>query len=357
MAFDAPRKTLDEIRSEIDAEFGAPPPSGESADSPPGTRPSRADEYAAALEEFHEHFMRHRSKRGYIIAAAVGCIVGQLALVGSYLSLTDQAILTSARVATVAALRSVLSRSPVPLPSTPPPSEPVSEPAAPSAAMRPPAPQPQPAKASPAPTSPLPAVSSPVLTSPLPPVSSPEPASATPTEASPSVASSPPTEPASRASTPSLGDASAPRVVAPAPPEAETPAPPSVPTVTPPRRIEAPKKSPPRRVVKRPPPAPSETVSASAPLHGSNEPVAALGNWAQSQEEVRQALKVWLVSSGLANDSIVSDTVVFLGADGRTARTHVPVRQGGSAVIREQRWVRLDNRWSLIDDREAWQNR
>lgn len=72
---------------------------------------------------------------------------------------------------------------------------------------------------------------------------------------------------------------------------------------------------------------------------------------------MRHALRVWLAASGLADQSIVSDTVVFLGADGRTARTHVPVRHGSSVVIREQRWVRHDNQWSLVDDREAWQGR
>jgi hypothetical protein len=93
-------------------------------------------------------------------------------------------------------------------------------------------------------------------------------------------------------------------------------------------------------------------VRSSAQNVGADSP-----NWATSQEEVRGALSHWLAASGRADQSIVSDTVVFLGADGKTARTHVPMRWGNKVVIREQRWVRGPSGWALIDDREAWQGR
>jgi len=78
-------------------------------------------------------------------------------------------------------------------------------------------------------------------------------------------------------------------------------------------------------------------------------------NLATAQEEVRAALSQWLGASGRANNSTVSDTVVILGADGRTARTQVPTRWGARVVIREQHWERGARGWTLIDDRDASQ--
>jgi len=115
--------------------------------------------------------------------------------------------------------------------------------------------------------------------------------------------------------------------------------------------------------VKRTPTAPPQPAlvvpsPSPSPVRSSTQSVVADSpNWASSQEEVRAALSQWLAASGRADQSIVSDTVVFLGADGKTARTHVPMRWGSKVSIREQRWVRGPSGWALIDDREAWQGR
>jgi hypothetical protein len=76
-------------------------------------------------------------------------------------------------------------------------------------------------------------------------------------------------------------------------------------------------------------------------------------DWVAAQAAVRAALRDWLVRSGLGDVSLASDAVVILDVDGRTARTSVPVRWGGSVVIREQRWERRANGWRIVDDRQT----
>ena len=66
---------------------------------------------------------------------------------------------------------------------------------------------------------------------------------------------------------------------------------------------------------------------------------------------MRAALREWLAASGLGGDSLASEAVVILNADGRRARTHVPIRWGGAVVVREQLWERGSGGWALIAER------
>ena len=93
--------------------------------------------------------------------------------------------------------------------------------------------------------------------------------------------------------------------------------------------------------------APSPTRPSAARSH----------NWAESQAQVRAALREWLAASGIGRDSLASEAVVILGADGRTARTQVPIRWGGAFVVREQRWQRDASVWRIVDDRQAGRGR
>ena len=77
------------------------------------------------------------------------------------------------------------------------------------------------------------------------------------------------------------------------------------------------------------------------------------GDWATTQEQVRAALKDWLVAFGLDNGVAATNAVVILDADGRTARTHVPLRMGASLVVHEQRWERFEDGWRFVSNREA----
>lgn len=77
--------------------------------------------------------------------------------------------------------------------------------------------------------------------------------------------------------------------------------------------------------------------------------------WHKSGKEVRAALSAWLLLSRRGDaHAPVSETAVIFSADGRTARTHVPMRSGGGIVVHEQLWRREAKGWSLLDDREAW---
>ena len=102
----APRKTLEEIRRELDAEY---PPSirddrlVEPDAAEPVVRRMRTppyfDENEIAVERPHEIAVdRHRpaprrsaGRRGYVMAAAIGCIAGQVLLVVAYVAVTRYA--------------------------------------------------------------------------------------------------------------------------------------------------------------------------------------------------------------------------------------------------------------------------
>ena len=135
--------------------------------------------------------------------------------------------------------------------------------------------------------------------------------------------------------------ASPPSRVQPAPPVAVTPPAPSAP-----RAVASPTPPPtlpdsPRRL--------SQAPSTSTTSGGRTRPT----DWVASQAQLRSALRDWLVSSGLGDESVASDAVVILDVDGRTARTHVPVRLGSSVVVREQRWERQANAWRIVEDRQT----
>jgi hypothetical protein len=112
-----------------------------------------------------------------------------------------------------------------------------------------------------------------------------------------------------------------------------------------------------QRPVKKSPGAALQPQPVSVPRSGPPTERMRSERWAELQDEVRSALGEWLVASGRADRGVVSDTVVFMGADGLTARTHVPVRSSGGVVIREQRWRLRATGWSLIEDKEAWMGR
>src|SRR5262245_3335103 len=114
MAFDAPRKTLDEIRREIEAEFGEipaahtfsdggrenpHPPLVADADAdvssarrrpanaavsrrPNAWRRSDVDEDEVDIVRRAQVGMQARRRGGYIAAGVIGCLIGQLILVG-----------------------------------------------------------------------------------------------------------------------------------------------------------------------------------------------------------------------------------------------------------------------------------
>jgi hypothetical protein len=69
-----------------------------------------------------------------------------------------------------------------------------------------------------------------------------------------------------------------------------------------------------------------------------------------TDDQVRAALGQWLAASGVADRAMLADTAVFVSADGQTARTHVRTRSDDGFVIREQRWHRRADGWSIVDD-------
>lgn len=95
--------------------------------------------------------------------------------------------------------------------------------------------------------------------------------------------------------------------------------------------------------------APGPSPRVLAPSAGSTK---ASGDWAKAQADVRAALSAWLMTSGFGDDSTAADAVVILDVDGRIARTHIPMRWGGSAVTREQVWQRSTDGWSFVSDRQ-----
>jgi hypothetical protein len=315
MAFDAPRKTLDDIRRELDAEYGEvatihTPSDVDVADGPlaadaaaaarpvpdpPVTIDYEADRLdAAVVARARAEMQSRRWRGGYIAAGVIGCLIGQLTLLGFMAVIRHRAASYDPSVeAPMERVTAAAPQAATPEPPTPNEAEKTSESSTPRVALAPPA----------------------------------------------SLVPPPPDVTVSE------------RPVAPSVPQAASPAP----------VANDPKPPPPRRIVKRSPPAPSRPpIAPAAPPSvspapsESRGPIADSENWASSQEEVRAALSAWLAASGRADQSIVSDTVVFLGADGRTARTHVPTRWGGGVVIREQRWERRAGGWRIVQDREAW---
>jgi hypothetical protein len=310
MAFDAPRKTLDDIRRELDAEYGASAILDEQAaragtedaaprDTAPRDAPMDPEEEAtiALLRE-----RRPGGWGGYVVAGLVGCIAGQILLLAALVAL---------HYSSGSAVRA----------STPPTSEAPAERATPSASVT----SPPPVAAEPRDAAPVPE-----LTVMVPPA----------TQFVP-----PTTAPASKTGEPRASVA------------AMTTAQPATTT------DEA--KPAPRRSTRQTPAAsaaapPAAPRAKAAPTAPSAKAPATFGpdsqDWARSQDEVRVALRAWLARSHQDADVRASDTVVILGADGRTAKSHVRMRTAGGIVVHEQRWTREANGWSLVENREAWRS-
>jgi hypothetical protein len=290
MAFDAPRKTLDDIRREIDAEYPqtvAPIGADHAAVIPSAVdvpaRPFPGDEqdafdafYKPAVEERRGGSFSLRGRGGYIAAGLIGCVVGQLVLLG-YQAATRHMAASSAPDAGVPASRVEAALAPAPSVLAAPSWDlrSLSEPNAPSDAL--------------------------------------------------------------------VSEPAAPRVVPSAIP---------VPVAN--------QAKPASRRMPRPS-SPSAVASRPAASTAPSEPPRRIANaddWVRSEEEVRAALRDWLSRSNHnALDVRVVDTVVILGADGRTARTHVPMRSAEGVVIHELRWKHEADRWSVVDTREAWRAR
>jgi hypothetical protein len=78
------------------------------------------------------------------------------------------------------------------------------------------------------------------------------------------------------------------------------------------------------------------------------------GDWVESQGQLRTALREWLALSGYAGSSSDSDDAeVVLGADGQTGKTRIPVRVGPHTVIREQRWKRDARGWHIVEESQV----
>jgi hypothetical protein len=311
MPTDPQRKTLDDIRRELELEFGRV--AGEDTEStPPGVveRPSghlvdrmiprdSLDDEHAELEPDDElpaepkRFLeKHWPKwRGDVLAALVGCTLGQLLFLGFLIASRYSVV---SRLADVTVPSRTVTRATVTPPVT--------------------APQPAPAPASTAEDT----TAAPRLGE----VERPVPSNDAAVSESSTSAAQPGSAPASAAPPSAAADLPQRGVISATPP--------AVPADVP------------KRVV----PHASQSAASLA-----RSRVARFNDWAESQAQVRAALREWLASSGIGDDSIASDAVVILEADGRTARTHVPVRWGGVVVVREQRWERRSNGWTLIAER------
>jgi len=147
--------------------------------------------------------------------------------------------------------------------------------------------------------------------------------------------------------------------VALSPPEAAAPEPPAM--QVPPPTIASPAPSvaepPMRAMASQRRTVSAARVAASAPTPELRVHVAEF-DWAQSQAEVRAALGAWLALSGREPEALASDAVVILGADGQTAKTHVPIRsRSGVMTTSEQHWGRTTKGWGIVAEREEAQQR
>jgi hypothetical protein len=294
MAFDAPRKTLDDIRRELDAEYGASAILDAQADRTAAEDTAPRGALRDPEEEATLALLRDRRPGGwggYVIAGLAGCIAGQILIL---------AALAALHYTSGSAVRA----------STPATSESPAERAPSASVASPPGVPPETRDAAPAPE---PTVVVPPATQFAPPA----------------------TAPTSKAGEPRASVAAV--------------------TMAQPATDEA--KPAPRRSTRPTPPAPAAAPPA-APSAKAPAPVTTNSHdWARSQDEVRAALREWLARSHQNGADVrASDTVVILGADGRTAKSHVRMSTAGGTVVHEQRWKREANGWSLIENREAWRS-
>lgn len=353
------RKTLDDIRREIEAEYCPPALSDDAADSTPAARRAREIDEDADLDD--ELLLRRLTAperasdwRGYVMAGVIGCIAGQLIILG-YVAVAryggDLAKLRESfsmpRLSAPlmrtddTALSASVRRETVATPDARSPAEPV-VPAGPGSAAgavgtSDTATAREEAPASGAVSDRDPASSPPVAAVPAP-----------GTDSLPRVAATPP--PAVPATPPAAVPATPAPPVPAASAAAVTPAP-SVPAPLAPAtrvREERSEGSPRPAVVRQVPPqvAPSPETSPPRSLLGPD-------NWVESQAQLRAALGEWLTLWERGGDAEVSEAEVVLGADGRTAKTLVPTRSGNRIVFREQRWERGRQGWTIVAEREV----
>lgn len=349
------RKTLDDIRREIEAEYCPPALFDDGADSTPVARKAREIDEDADLDD--ELLLRRLTEperasdwRGYVMAGVIGCIAGQLIILG-YVAVAryggdlaklresfsmprlsaplirtdDTAVSASVRRGTDATREARSAAEPL-VPASPG-STAGAVGTSDAATAR------DGARASGAVSDRDPASSPPVAAVPAP-----------GTASSPRVAATPP--PAVPAPPPAVPATPAPAVPA-APAVAAAPVPaPAVPATR--SREERDEGSPRLAVVRQVPPrvVPPPETSQPRSLPGPDD-------WVASQAQLRAALGEWLMLWERGGDAEVSEAEVVLGADGRTAKTLVPTRSGNRIVFREQRWERGRQGWTIVAEREV----
>jgi len=78
------------------------------------------------------------------------------------------------------------------------------------------------------------------------------------------------------------------------------------------------------------------------------------GDVADAQARLRYALNEWLRTSAHGRAPMqTTEPVIVLGPDGRTAKTYVSVASPIGMIPREQRWERGAGGWTLVDDRQS----
>ena len=289
-----PRKTLDDIRRELDEEAWA------SGHAVPGESDWRAtdddplrptdDEPLPAVEDGRRPVKTDGQSswlRRFLIVALIGAIATEAVIIADVVIARYERLRFIGRTAT-----DQVAKAEPPAPAPPPTA---AEPSASAMALTP---------AAPAPTA----------------VESPPPTTAVPDEGAPYL------------------PADNPRLVEPALP----PVPPPSRPATPPAR-SAP--APPRAVT--PPSRPTIALVPTPPSRVGPE------DWLRAQGDLRSALKHWLEISGRGDAGAqAAQAVVILGPDGRTAKTEVPDAVRGRMVVREQRWQLLPTGWTLVYERD-----
>jgi hypothetical protein len=302
------RRTLDDIRREIEAEF-APSPTATEGARLRATSTARdldedpdLDDDPIVIRRRDRRSTRRSNWRGYVMAGAIGCIAGQLMIL-TYVGVTRYG-------ADIAKLRASFG-----VPRLSAPVMRADETPHLSASVRPDA------AASAAAASPVDVVSSGDMTAPRDTV----------------------TPPATGSSLPAPDAVAVQTDAATAVPSAAV-----APARVPDQRTDPP---PPQRIGREPlrnPPPPQPPL---------RRPLVGPGDWVESQAQLRSALSEWLTISEFRDNALVSDAEVILGADGSTAKTRVPTKLGHRMVIREQRWERGANGWNIVDDRDVGRER
>jgi hypothetical protein len=321
------RKTLDEIRRELEAEYGfvdAEPVASHVREAAVDERPNDArlfrarpqapktpeppprrwdDDDDVSDERVEQLFARHQlsmgrraddderpRRSGYLLAALIGCVAGQALLLG-FLLVTQHRL--SADL-----LRTTLGLSPraeAPAPAAPPV-------AAPATAKE----------------------SAPVKEEEV---------------------AQPKDEPAQLKDEPAQSIVSTPADADPA--SAVPPPPPDLPART--AVKPAPQAGGSRRPEATRAPATPEPQRSLARQRPSRD-----GDVADSQARLRYALNEWLRTAAHGGGPVQStEPVIVLGPDGRTAKTYVSIASPVGLVPREQRWELGARGWSLLEDRQV----